>query len=505
MESRTKNSSRNAMVGLINKLIILLLNFIGRKIFINYIGIEYLGINGLFSNILSLLSLADLGFGTAMNYSFYKPLAENDEKRIAALINFYKKVYNFIAIAVLILGLLFIPLLPYIINTDREIEHITLYYLVFLANSVSSYLMVYKSSIINADQKGYIVNKILIIVHIVKTVVQILCALVLRNYLLYILIDVFATLFNNLIVSHKAKKLYPFITKSNECISKKESKIIFENLKSVFVYKISGTLLNSVDSILISSLLGIAIVGYYNNYQMIINNINQIITIIFGSVTASIGNLIITGDTKDRLKVFKSLQLVSFWFSGFLTVCTYNLSASFIYNWLGEEFVLNNLVTLAIAFNVFFSTSMQPLWSYREATGLYKKTKYIMLLAALINLILSFILGKIIGLAGIIFATILSRILTYFWYEPRLLFREYFNASELKYYLSYVRNIVIIIICMIICSKITYYNPIRGWIGWLLNACIITFVVNVIYLILNINTEEFSYLVLRIKSMIKNN
>lgn len=499
-DSRTVNSGKNIITNLFNKTLILLLTFISRKIFIDYIGVEYLGISSLFSNILSLLSLVDLGFGIAMNYSFYEPLAISDTKKVSALITFYKKVYNIIAIAVFVIGVAITPFLRYIINMDVEIANIQIYYLVNLCNIVVSYLFVYKSAILNADQKGYLVNKYNIIVMVLKVVLQVIIMVICKNYLMYILLEVAGTLINNLIVSAVADKLYPYINKKEE-LNIYEKDNITKNMKSVFIYKISSSIMASTDSIIISIVVGTTAVGYYTNYLTVTNSLSTFITIIFSSLTASVGNLIIKGNEKSKYEVFKTMQMISSWISGIVVVSILVLIQDFIVLWLGNKYLLNNFIVVAITLNFFFTMSMQPIWSYREASGLYQKTKYIMLLTAIINLILSIFLGKLIGIAGVVIATVIARLVTYFWYEPKLLYKLYFNQKVRYYYFDYFVNFILIMLCLITSVCFTYLIVDISIFSWVLKSIVCLVITNLTFFIRYYKTNEFKYLTTRIKSL----
>lgn len=222
-----------------------------------------------------------------------------------------------------------------------------------------------------------------------------------------------------------------------ECLRKRGKKQIFNNLKSVFIYKISGSLLNSIDNIVISMCISTVAVGLYSNYFTVTSSLTSFITILFTSLTASVGNLIVKESAEQRYQVFQLSQRISFWLSGFVTVCTFLLIPDFIQLWLGKSFDLGYAMSAAVALNLFFSTSMQPIWIFREATGLYRRTKYIMFVAAGINLVLSVLFAYKLGIPGVIFATILSRIVTYFWYEPKILFKEFFNQKVVGYYRDY--------------------------------------------------------------------
>lgn len=491
--SRTSNSMKNIRFGLINKLVTMLLSFISRRLFLEYIGIELLGINGLFAEVLGVLSLADLGFGTAMTYSFYKPVAENDKDKIAALITFYRKVYNTIAFAVAVIGIALIPFMDLIVKTDAEIPNLVLYYLVFLTNTVVSYLFAYKASVITASQKEYLVSKYQVWISIAKTVLEMVIVIATHNYLMYICVSIVATVASNLLISRKATQLYPVIKEKKE-LPKEEKKKIFENLGSVFLYKLSSTLLNSTDNTLISIICGTVFVGFYANYKTITTSINAIITIVFSSLTASIGNLIVTAEERSRLKVFKCMQMVSFFLATYSVTCIYHLIHEFmILIWLKtDQYLLDEFTLLAILANFYLAVTLQPLWSYREATGLYRKTRYVMVIAALINLVLSIILGIQWGIGGIIFASFIAKLVTYVWYEPKLLFKEYFKESVITYFKSQIINVGLLITCICLTSFVTKRIEEMSVMMWFVKAIICSGIVMIVYLLRYCKTEEFA-------------
>ena len=255
-DNRTTNATKNVTAAFVNKFALLLLTFVSRKFFVQFIGVEYLGIHSLFANILTLLSMADLGLSTAMNVSLYKPIAENDTKKLSALLNYYKKLYNVIAFGIAVVGLTLTPFLQHLVNLNAEIPYLKCYYVLYLANTVISYLFVYKSAIVNADQKNYIISKIAIWVNLGKVFLQIIVIVLFRLYFIYVCVEVLATLINNLIVSMVATKMYPFLKRKEE-LDSTEKKDIFSNIFSVFLYKVSYGLINGTDNILISIRLSV--------------------------------------------------------------------------------------------------------------------------------------------------------------------------------------------------------------------------------------------------------
>lgn len=451
--SRTQKALKNAGFSILSQVLTLILSFIARTFFINYFGVEYLGLNGLFTDVLGLLSMADLGFTIAMVYSFYEPLANHDEKKLAGLITFYKRIYTYIAIAVALIGISLLPILPYIINYDTTIPNVNIYYLISLFNVVISYLWVYRTAILIADQQEYRIKKISMITGIITTIVQIVVMYVFQNYIVYLLIGTVSSLINNVIASGVAAKLYPYIKIKVE-ITKQEKIDIFKNLWSVFIFKASNVLINATDNILISILVGTVVVGYYSNYSMIQKQIMAFYSLLFTSMTASIGNLIVEESPETRYKVFKCQQTMSFVLCMVLVPCFALLVNDFIKIWLGSGYNFDSLTLIMICLNMYLACVLQPLWTYREATGLYRKTKWIMLICAIVNIVLSIILGKIMGLAGILLASALSRLSTYIWYEPRILFKEYFEVGARNYYIAIVKNFALIVAVFIVVSAI---------------------------------------------------
>jgi O-antigen/teichoic acid export membrane protein len=469
----------------------MLLSFVSRTIFIRTLGNEYLGLNGIFSDVLTLLSMADLGFSTAMSYSFYKPLADKDHDKIRELVTFYKKVYNVIAVAVLTLGLACIPFLKFIVNTEKENPYLVVYYLFSLTSVVVSYMFVYKTTLLTADQKDYKVVNIRMIVSVVRTLVRIAVLVIWHNYIIYLAIGTVSSICSNLISSKKAEKEYPYIKDLdvNSRVDPVVKKGIVDNMKSVFIYKVSTTLFKATDNIIISMVVSTAAVGLYSNYHMLSQKLLLIEQIIFSAMTASVGNVIAKEKPEKRYSVFESIQSISFILCGVIVATFCLICDDFVRVWLGPDYMLPRLVVVAVTINTMFSCILQPLWLYRDASGLYRKTKYIMLVATIENIILSVALGRILGIAGVIFASAIARITTYCWYEPKLLFREYFNRSCKKYYLQILLN-VLLTVAVIALGKLVgdSYVP-TGWFTLFLKAGVIGSFCIVVYVLAYYRTE----------------
>lgn len=494
-QKRTTATIKNIFTGFIQKLITLVCVFISRKLFIQYIGIDYLGINSLFANILSVLSMADLGFGVAIAYSLYKPLAEKDYETIRGLIKYYRKIYNIIAGAIFSIGLLLIPFLDYLVNLESDIPNLTLYYVIFLAQTSVSYLFVYKAALLNADQKSYIINNLFAATSIVTTALQILAIVIYKEYIVYIIIQLFAVVAQNVAISIKTNRVYPFLQIKEHIQTNKNIKSeITKNISSIFIYKTSTVLMNSVDNILISKMIGTVILGMYTNYLEVVTGIFAFLNIVFSSVTASIGNLVLEKNNEKSYLVFKAMQMISFYLSAIIIASLMISYQTIIRIWIGPEYQLSDSTVAFICLNFYLSICVMPLWSYREACGIYMKTKYIMLIAAGLNLILSIILGYFIGLEGIIAASVISRLVTYFWYEPKILFETIFIQKLKLYFIPFVTNISLVTITIYGFWFILRHCLVDAtiWNIALINICL-GMILTAVYYLLYKNKEEYLY------------
>jgi O-antigen/teichoic acid export membrane protein len=493
---RIQNSLKNMSFGLFGQIVISLISFIVRTIFIKILGIEYLGLNGLFTSILVMLSVANLGFDSAIIYSLYKPLAVKDNTKIKALMNLYKYAYRIVGIVVLVLGLLLIPFLPLIIGKEIEIENIYIIYLIFLLNSVTSYFVIYKKSIIIADQKKYIISKIHTIATIILYLVQILQLLLMGNYLLYLITQIIFNFGENLYIANKVNNLYPFLKeKTNTKLSDEEKKSFFENLYALMLYKISGVVISGTDNIIISIFVGIHFVGLYSNYLLILGTITMMLSFIFSSLTASVGNLIVSEDVGKKYLIYRVIHFSNFWMYGICSVSLWALINPFISLWIGEQFLLNKFEVLAIIIN-FYTGGMQSASSiYRETTGLFKKGKYRPLFAAVINIGVSIVLAMHIGLAGVLFGTIISRLCTYFWYDPYLIFKYIFNKGIKIYFAKYAIYATLVIVCSVITEYIVRNIYFENILMFILSCLICLLISNILFLLFFRKSEELNYLV----------
>lgn len=455
--NRSQKSFKNILYGFASQLVVTLIPFVTRTVFIHRLGMSYLGVNSLFSNILHVLSLAELGIGNIVVYSLYKPLAANDQNKIASLVKYYRNIYFGIAGIVFCAGMCLLPFLDFIVKLPNNMEHIHLYYCMFVINSSLSYLYVYKSSIINADQKQYLISLHTTVCVVSQNIVQIILVVLFNNFFLYLLTQLAFTFILNFSLSLRADKLYGINLKAAKPLSKEEKREIVSNTKSMLFYKLGGVFLNQTDSIYISTLINTITVGLYANYVTIEGVLNRFINLIYDSIYASVGNLNATEDGNKQKQVYDALCLMFFIIGTVGFVGFYCVSSDVITVWIGKDYIVSNLTVAAIGIRFYLPIVLYPIWMYRNTTGLFKETQNILIYAGIINLLLSYILGKLLGLPGIIFATSIARLLTSFWYEPLVLYRIRFKGSNVvEYFIQFLLSIAISLVTVLV---ITFLLP----------------------------------------------
>ena len=491
MESRSKKSVRNILTGFGSKLILLILAFSTKTAFVRLLGAEYNGINGLYGNILTVLSLADLGIGNVLTFSLYQALKDGDKCKLTTLVNSFKKIYRVIAFSVLGIGLCLIPFLKFIVKSALPTNKTIIYYILYLLNSVSSYFVVYKTTVITADQKSYITNICSTVSTALMYVLQLIYLYFTHDFLGYLIIQVLCTIGVNLVLNLIANKMYPYLNDKSLIDKNKIPKgMIGENIKSTFIYKICVVLINNTDNILISIILGTVYVGYYSNYYALTQYINTFIAILSTGLLASLGNLNAENNKEKSYKIFKTLELIYTIIANFCVCAFANCLQGFIPIWLGDEYVLPAIDVIAILLLFYITTSAAPVWMFRETMGLFKDVKYIMIAALIVNVIISIILGKAIGLSGIIFATSISKLSTHYWYEPNMLFKKKFDKKVGMYFVTQIKNLICTLLSLVLSLLICNYLP-KTLIFLVIRVMISGFIVIFFEIIFNFKTEEF--------------
>lgn len=449
-KSRSQNTILNIFFGYAAQLGTIVLSFIGRRIFLQYLSVDYLGINGLYSNILTVLSLAELGLDSAVVYSLYKPVADGNEALINSLLAYFKRIYFALAGIIFLIGTALVPFLQFLIKSELNRQDLIYYYLIFLANTVASYFVAHKVALLCAYQEQRVQKLVVLSSNLVLQILHIIVLVVWKNYYLYVLATLLTTIISNLALGCVCDKIHPNIKKKLPLVDF-DKKPIREKVYSTLIYKVGAVAVTNTDNILISVLVSTAAVGLYSNYYVVYGSIQGFIAIITTSLISSLGNLGVSGDKKRQYEIF-NFALMFYHFTAALGLIGFSaLLNDVVELWLGAEYLFDWPTVFIIALNFYISNAISPVWMYREANGLFEQVRYLMLARAAVNIILSVLLGMIWGTFGILLATAISLAVTNFWYEPRILFKKVFDLSVREYWRTQGRYFLMTLLAMAVC------------------------------------------------------
>jgi len=435
-ESRTENAKRNIFWGVIEKIVLMLLPFATRTVMIKTLGAEFLGLNGLFSSILAVLSITELGFSSAIAFSMYKPIAENDNDLLCALLNTYRKIYRVVGLIILSVGLILLPFLSHLIRGNPpESVNVYILYLIYLVNTVIGYFLYsYKGVLFNAHQRSDITSKRATVINAVSIIFQLTVLLSFKNYYAYVVVIPFTTVVTNFTNAYLAKKMYPQVLCHGN-ISKEMKGEIKKRVTGLLSYKTYGVIFNSVDTIVISSFLGLVPLAIYSNYYYIQTAIISFLSILTSSITAGIGNKMICCDKKENYNDFKKITYVNGWIVSWCTVCLFCLYQHFITIWVGKELAMPFETMILMVLYFFIPRVTTITFTYREAAGLWWEDRYRPLISAVVNLTLNLILVRHIGLNGVVISTLVCSVLINIPWGSYILFKKYFERTAKDYYL----------------------------------------------------------------------
>lgn len=489
---RTKNTVRNIRAGVIYQIVSIVLPFINRTAILYTLGTEFTGLSGLFTSILHVLNIAELGFNSAIVYSLYQPVAENDTKKINEIVSLLKRVYNIIGLFILIAGLLLMPAIPYLIKgTYPSSINIYYLYLLYLVNSVLSYfLFAYKESLLIANQRKDIADNIRTIINIFRYLIQLIVLIMFRNFYIYLVISIIGTILTNIIIHFSVSKRYKYLNNVN--IKTKIPNSIKKQVRGLMVGKIGDTCRNSFDSLIISSFLGLTALTIYGNYYYIYSSLTGIMLVICNSMSASVGNSIVEKSEKEN---YSNLLTFSQLFAIILCVCTtclVTLYQPFMKIWVGEKLLLP-LIDMFLFCLYFYMVNINNIRNqFISGNGMWDKLKTSYILEAIANLILNILLGKLLGITGVIIATILTIFIFNYLQRNRILFNNYFKScsiivfyKEQLYYL--LLTIISCLLSYFICNSISS----TGIIGFIIYGLLSIFISLLIIIIGLAFTKRF--------------
>lgn len=501
---RTKNATRNISTGTFEKIHQFVFAFLIRTIMIHYLGAEYLGLNSLFTSLLQVLNLAELGVGSAMGFSMYKPIAEDNTQEICALLKLYRRYYRVIGIVILVVGLSLLPFLKNLIaDVDSIPAELNLYnlYLLNLGATVLSYwLYSYMSSLLTAHQRNDVNSKIVLQINTIKYLAQFVAIIVFKNYYAFLIITLLLRIVQNIYTARIVRKMYPLYLPKGD-IAPEIQKNINQRIRDLFTTKLGSVITNSADSIVISAILGLTVVAIYNNYYYIITGIMSFMLVIFASCTAGIGNSLVIETADKNYDDFKKFSFLITWLSGICVCCFLNLFQPFMLVWMGEKLLLDYQCVICICINFYVLEVNQIFIVYKDAAGIWHKDRFRAFITAIVNIVLSIIFARVLGIFGILLATLFSNLIVGFPWLMQNLFSLVFNKPVGEYVRNLLKQTCAVcggaVISYFICNVFRFTNI---YVTIAIDLIISVIVPCVVYIICFHKSYEF----LEIKQMVCN-
>lgn len=505
-ESRTKKTLLNARVNLIFYFLTLVLSFFSRKIFLDSLGADFVGLTGTLQNLLGFLNLAELGIGSAIGYVLYKPLYEHDQQKINEIISVMGYLYRWIGFIILGAGLILSCFLPLIFpNTQFDLGLIFFVYFSFLVSSLIGYFINYRQNLLGVDQRNYVVTAYYQTVIIVKTVIQMALAHYTGNYYLWVLIELVFGIIYSIILNWKINQTYPWL-KANIRLGKrllKEYPEVIKYTKQIFLHKISGFAQYQTTPILIYAFVSLKTVALYGNYTIIFDKINNLANNLFGSVSASVGNLIAENNKEKIVAIFWELLSLRFVVMAIISFGLLNFTNDFIRLWLGGEYILPDVVLYLLIINQFLSLSRNVNDPFLWGAGMFYDI-WAPISEAVIYIIVAFIGGHIWGLPGVILGNTISLLIIIGMWKPYFLFKKGFHLPLRLYILGWGK-ITIYYIVSIVSSYLLLKDYIRyvpeSWIDLIIYVLLSTTVFSIsfvgVYYIFSSNLRKGVMRILR--------
>lgn len=495
--TRTRQSVKNIIITIASYVVTFVIAFVSRRFFARYMGEEYLGVNSLFSNIISVMSVVELGFGSAIIYNLYRPFSENRTDQVKSLVNYYKKVYTIIASVIVGLGLILTPFIPLIVGEVTITDNIRIVFWLFVADTAFSYLLTYKRSVFFADQKNYVITIVHTIMYAIIGSVQIATLVIWHNYFLFLGIQIVFHLIENIIISIMANKKYPYL--SGRDVKPLEPKIkndILTKVKGLLFHQIGSSIVLGTDNIIMSMTksLGVIMVGHYSNYVTVINNFTSLTGQIFSSVTASVGNLLLEKDNDKTYSVYKRILFLNAFLFNFICVSVYVCIEPLIAIWVGEEYILPASVLVIIVANFYIQGMKRTCGIFKNAAGIFYEDRFVPLIESITNLVFSIVLVYFWGVSGIIMGTIVSSMVHWLYDFPKYVYGYLLKKSIKQYLLDYLPYCVVFLISLLATKFLSSFIRTESYlIQFLICVAICLVIPNVIFLVIFFRKNEFAY------------
>lgn len=487
MGERVKKSIRNAEVNLVFYFLTLFLTFFSRKIFLDNLGADFVGLTSTLSNILGYMNLAELGIGSCISFFLYKPLQENRQEEINELLSVFGYLYRCIGYIILIVGIIISLFFPFIFH-NNELGFGIVYFAFYsiLASSLIGYFINYRQILLTADQKGYIVAIYFQSSRIVLIALQIYMALLFRNIYVWVALEFLFSLFGCIVLNWKIDKEYPWLNTNKNAGKEflKKYPTILTNTRQIFIHKIKDFILNKSDELFVFIFVSLKMVAYYGNYTMIVAKIGLLFSSVLDSTYAGVGNLIAEGNKQNIMKVFWELMTIRHFVAGFIFFSIYHFIEPFISIWLGPEYILSHTILLLLCVHIYISTSRGVVDMFNHAYGLYADT-WSAWTELIINVCTTLIAGFYWGIIGILLGKICSTLLIIVFWKPYYLFTSGLHESYTSYWKAASIYFAVNTISIYITNQsrlLFSIDPYNGYLSWILYTLILLS----IYLVINI-------------------
>lgn len=501
---RTIHSSKNLLFSLSITLVTILLGFITRQVFISNIGIEYLGLNGLLSNILGAVTLLESGFGLSITYNLYKPLAEGNEKEVIALVQLYNRVYRYIALGIFTVSMTLLPFLDYFINDTEKPAHITIIFILFVINTLIPYFTAHKRALISSDQRNYKLATIDLLFHVFSSILKISILYFVASYILFLSAEVILLLITNLALSRKVNRLYPYIkTNIKYEIDVPTKRKIKEIVRASFISGLGGYFMYSSSNILISKYVSLTAVGLYSNYKLLSDSTTGIVNQFINCSSASIGNLIASCDTAHVYRVYRSIMLLNFIVAMTAGCGLFHLFNPFISLWIGEEFCFPVSTVFLIVLFFLLNALRLSIFTFKTKAGIYHPDRYTALFQGIINVVVALILVHHFDIDGILAAMNISVLAIGFWQTPRLVYKMCFKKPLYLYFCDYLMFLSGgVISCIALHFFKNAFYPNQDLTSFVINGVACVIMTPIIYSILFCKSEAFIFMIKHIHILI---
>lgn len=506
---RVKNSMKNAKVGVIFNFTNLILSFVSRSIFIYYLGVNLLGLNTVLVNLIGMLNLIELGIGTAVNYELYKPLQEKNYQKISEIMAIFRKMYKYVGVIVFIIGLALIPFLKYFVKGSVPLNQVIIYYMIILISTAGTYFFSYKQTLVYADQKNYIATSISGISNITKVIIQIICIIVFKSYLSWVILGLIFNFIFLILTNRKIDSLYGdrIDLKYDKSIKEltKNNPSLMKNIKNIFCHQFATIIFQKTDPLIIAAYSTLRESGIYSNYLLILTGVSTITSTILTAMEASIGNLIASESVEKTIDVFRELSFGTNIFSIIICFPLYMVINKFIEFWVGPNYLFGSSIVLVLIINFYITMNRAVIQNFKSCYGIYWDV-WAPVVESIINIVFSILIASRYGIIGIFIGTLISNILIVLIWQPLAVFKYGFKKNVLEYYVWYIKSAIIAFIVSYIGFKATNFiinhlNINNMIVNFFATGIISTILILIILLIVNIRNKNMKKILNRIKNI----